>query len=333
VREFGVELAFCAALEAATGSVVARQLGAGVAEPGGRIADVVAVVPGPGFDDRAAITAETIPHPAIESDVGVGRAARPERAIDARPERARAVAGRAVEVGFFERDGPDAVRRACRYPDDWVGGLRGFEIKPDLDRPGALAEQLRTDASLGLFDRTVLVTRSHVTGAHLHRLPDPVGVWRFDPAGVLGDGVAGDDDSPPGVTVVREAAPLPVDEPGIEPLERRGGEREIAVVDPGAKARRRRAIAERAYGSGWRTFDWPDCGACRPTDAATATLPDCAWKGRLVNPARECGPDCPGHEPDGGPSVDTAAERAAASPWMRDPEGRTRRQTGLDAFE
>ncbi|ELK55782.1 hypothetical protein D320_02657, partial [Haloferax sp. BAB-2207] len=59
--EFAFELALCARLEQTTDWLPARQLGASVASPGSRIIDVCAVVPGPGFDDRARITDRAIP--------------------------------------------------------------------------------------------------------------------------------------------------------------------------------------------------------------------------------------------------------------------------------
>jgi len=127
VREFAFELAVCAALEADSDGVVARQLGTHT-----RIVDVVEVRPGPEFDRRTEITPEAIPGPAIESDVGVGRARLPTEAIDLRPGRASAVADRAVDVGFFEaerRGGRRYVRRTTAYPA-WIGGLCAFETNP-----------------------------------------------------------------------------------------------------------------------------------------------------------------------------------------------------------
>jgi hypothetical protein len=319
VREYAFELALCAALEADSDGVVARQLGAR-----GRVLDVVEVRPGPAFDARVELTPDTIPPAAVESDVGVGRARDWRDALDCHPERAREVLDAAVEAGFFaveRHDGRRYVRRTARYPD-WIGGLRAFENKPDLDRPGELKRQLRTDVSLALFDEVVVVTGSYVTGAHLNRLPDPVGVWRFDP-----DGGA--------VTVVREADPLPTDTPGLAIQEWDPGRVDVEPVDADAKARLRRRIAERAYGKGWRPEDLPACGAAaasgpafRPDDA----LPYCGWKERLVEPSRECGPDCGGYEPGDPPAADPDAARADRTGWDPDPDGAVRRQSGLDRF-
>jgi len=314
VREFGFELALCAHLEGE--GVVSRQLGTAV--HGRRVMDVVRVEPGPAFAERVALTPETIPPRAVESDVGPGRARRPAEAFDCPPERARAAAERAVACGFFERErrgGHTHVRQAARYPD-WFDRIVGIENKPDLGRPGALETQLLTDVELGLVDAAVLATASHVTGAHLNRIPEAVGVWEFDPE-------SGD------LTVVREPAPLPVAEPGVEIIERSSARTEVRMVTPPEKARARRRVAERAYGKGWRTYDLP---ACARIDPDAAGLPVCPWKGRIVRPAAECGRACDGHDPAQPPGIDPDALRAARSPWEPDPEGRQRRQTGLDRY-
>ena len=320
MQEFAFELALCASLERdRPDRLYARQLGGAV--HGRRVVDVVAVEPGPEFDDRRALTAETIPPLAVESDVGPGSAVRPAESFDCHPERARAVAERAVEVGYFEReraDGHTAVRATTRYPD-WVDSLVAVENKPDLDSPGDMRDQLRTDVSLGLFDEVVLCTESYVTRAHLNRLPDPVGVWRFDPE-------TGDRE------VVREAAGLPVEEPGIELLDRHAGRTDVRPVTAGEKARLRRRVAERAYGKGWRTYELPGCAQCDPGEGPAPGLPWCTYHGRAVHPAAECGPDCGGYESADPPAVDLAAVRARRGPWDPDPDGFDRRQVGLDRF-
>ncbi len=317
--EFGFELALCAYLEATTDAVVARQLGAAVAAPGSRIADVCLVEPGPGFDERAAITNRALPALAVESDVGVGRAVYWKDAFDCHPDIARRAVDRAVELGFFEserRGGREYVRGATRYPDDWFDGLVGIENKPDLGRPGDLERQLRLDVSLALFDEVYLATESYVTRAHLNRIPEEVGVWRFDPE--LGER-----------EIVREATPLDVSESGIELVDERPLRTDVAVVSAAAKARKRRRIAERAYGKGWRTYDFP---ACRRAGATTDGRPRCEHFGRVVDPGSECGPSCPGFERGDPPAVDTDALRDERSPWVADPSGVRRRQTGLDRF-
>jgi hypothetical protein len=319
VREFPFELALCAHLEAHEQAVVARQIGGGVRAPSNRVIDVLCVEPGPEMDARANLTPETVPDRAIESDVGVGRARDPTEAIEGPPERARRVAERAVEAGFFERAVGGGVRQAARYPDDWFGRLVAIENKPDLGTPGDLQTQLRKDVSLALADEVVLATESYVTGAHLNRIPDAVGVWRFYPE-------TGERE------VVRDAEPLASDAAGVELLDRHPLRSDVAVVPAAEKGRQRRRMAERAYGKGWRVGEFPACAEIEPTTLEGSDgLPYCQWKGRVVNPAN-CGPDCPGHDPADPPDVNPAEARDGRTPWVADPEGKARRQSGLDRF-
>ncbi|WP_299267937.1 DUF5787 family protein [Halorientalis sp.] len=321
MSEFAFEVALCAHVEREREAVVARQLG--TACHGNRVMDTVLIEPGPGFDDRAAITPERIPASAIESAAGPGQARYWKNAFDISPDRAETVVKRAVELGFFERErrnGRTYVRQTARYPDDWYDSLVGIENKPDLGRPGDLETQLRKDVSLGLLDGVVLATESHVTGAHLNRIPDEVGVWRFHPD-------SGERE------VIRPPDPLAPAEAGIDVLDRRTARTDVAVVTAAEKRQQRRRVAERAYGKGWRTYDFPGCAEVEPAERFDrGGLPYCAWKGRFVNPARECGPDCGGYDPADAPAVDAAAERADGQPWDPDPEGRKRRQSGLDRF-
>ena len=315
VREYAFELSLCARVERERDAVVARQLGTAV--HGRRVMDVVLVDPGPDFAARAAITPDRVPPAAIESAVGPGRARFWKEAFDCHPERAREAVEAAVECGFFERErrgGRTYVRQTTRYPDGWFGELVGVENKPDLDRPGALETQLLTDVHLALLDRVVLATASHVTGAHLNRIPDAVGVWEVDPE-------AGSHE------VVRKPATLPAGEPGVEILERGRTRTDVRVATADAKARARRRVAERAYGKGWRP-DLPACARVAPDDG----LPYCPWMGRLVDPGRDCGPACDGHEPADPPAVDREGLRAARTPWEPDPDGRRRRQSRLDRY-
>jgi hypothetical protein len=314
--EYAFELSLCAHLEKRREWVLGRQLGAAVADPGARVVDVCAVVPGPEFDRRAAITSETIPPRAVESDVGPGRAVDPVAAFDCAPPVARRATDRAVEVGFFEaerRGSRRHVRATVRYPD-WIGRLIGIENKPDLGRPGDLERQLRRDAALGLFDAVVLATGSYVTGAHLNRIPESVGVWRFSGAGL---------------TVVRDPTPLDPGAPGVEPLEDHPLRTDVAVVSAEAKASKRRAIAERAYGKGWRPRDYPGCVSMCPTDDGR---PHCVAFDRVVDPGSDCGESCPAFEDADPPAVDREGLRDARTPWVADPEGVRRRQAGLDRF-
>jgi len=319
VREAAFELRLCAHLERRDG-VVARQLGASVGG-GHRVMDVVRVTPGPEFEDRVALSPDTVPPAAVAADTSVAEWRPVTDVVDRPPERARAVAERAADAGFFEwtvRDGTPMVRRAAPYPD-WVGSLVGVENKPDLGTPGDLAAQLRKDVSLGLFDSVVVATESYVTGAHLHRMPDPVGVWRVD------------FDAAEPIEVVREPSPLTPEETGIQVIERRANRTEVRVADAAAKARQRQRIAERAYGKGWRPAAFPDCARVAAAEEAGTPLPDCAFEGRVVAPGADCGPDCPGHERAPAPEYDPDAERERRTAWRAD-AGRAREQSGLDQF-
>jgi len=316
VREFAFELSLCARLEREFEAIVSRQLGAGVR--GGRVIDAVLLAPGPGFEERAAITARTIPPEAVESDAGPGTARYWKEVLDCHPDRADDVVEAAVDCGFFERErrnGRTYVRQTARYPEAWFDRLVGIENKPDLDRPGALETQLLTDVHLALFDEVVLATASHVTGAHLNRIPDPVGVWEFDPE-------AGER------RVVRDPDPLPVEESGVEIIDRTPVRTEIRMATAGEKARARRRLAERAYGKGWR----PAPPACDRVDPDGDGLPYCPYKGRIVEPGRDCGPRCGGHQPADPPAVGRDRLRADRTPWVADPEGRQRRQSHLDRY-
>lgn len=316
--EFRFELALCSALESPD-RVVARQLGAGVTRPGARIVDVCVVTPGAGFDARTALTPDRIPATAIEARVGPGEAVPVADAFDLPPERANAVVDAAVEAGYLERErrnGRPVVRATARYPDDWVGSLTAIENKPDLGTPGELTAQLRYDVALGLFETVVLATASYVTRAHLNRIPDPVGVWRFDPE-------TGERE------VVREPTLLEPDAPGVEIREERSVRTDVALVPPTAKARKRRRIAERAYGKGWR----PDPPACANATVTDDGRPYCTRFDRVVDPGRECGHGCPERDPGDPPALDRGRLRDERTAWVADPDGDgPRRQSGLSRF-
>ncbi|MFB6296718.1 MAG: DUF5787 family protein [Halobacteriales archaeon] len=332
MSEFDFEVRLCARLESrgypgrgaeSAGPIVARQLGGAVHDPGARVVDIVLVDPGPEFEERTAITSDAVPDLAIEADVPVGRAVpRREAFVDlpVSPERQRAVVERAADVGFFERerrDGTEVVRQAAPYPD-WYAGLTAIENKPDLAEPGDLDRQLRFDVALALFDRVVLATRTYVTRAHLNRIPDLVGVWRVREGEI---------------EVVRSAETLEAGGPGTEIVEEQPGRTDIVTITASEKSRVRRRIAERAYGKGFRTYTFPACARIGAAEHHGAGgLPHCSYHGRLVDPASDCGPDCPGHDSAPAPDVDLAAARDRNTPWEADPEGRARRQSGLDHF-
>ena len=318
-REFAFELALCAHLEETTEWILGRQLGAAVDRSGRRIVDVVGVVPGPDFDDRARITDRTIPIRAIESDVGVGTSVPRNRTVRNSSELHDSVVDAAVDAGFFateRHDGREFIRQTARYPDSWFAGLVGIENKPDLGAPGDLARQLRTDVSLGLFEEVVLATESHVTRAHLNRIPEEVGVWRFDPETGRRE-------------EIREATALATGGPGVELVDERPLRTDVALVDSDGKARARTRVAERAYGKGWRTYDLP---ACAHAESTADGRPRCAEFERIVDPSRACGAACPARDPGTRPDVDADELRDERTPWRRDPPGVVRRQAGLDRF-
>lgn len=315
--EYAFELALCAELETSSDGIIARQLGTGVHAPGNRVMDIVLVEPGPAFAHRIGITPEAIPEPAIAAAVGPGRARHWKRAfdtLDMHPEAVRRIIDRAIDVGFFEgerRNGRQYIRQTTRYPD-WFSGLTGIENKPDLGSPGDLEIQLRTDVSLGVLDRVVLATTSYVTGAHLNRIPDSVGVWRYQPGG--------------DIEIIRPAQGVATDDYGIEILDTHTGRTDIAIITPAQKERCRRRVAERAYAKGWQPARYPPCARLDPTWGG---VPQCTFYEKIVH-HRKCGPDCPGFT--AGEPADRRSLREANSPWCGSVVGTARRQAGLDAF-
>ena len=319
MREYAFELRLCARLEARAPGTVARQVGASVG--GERVMDSVVVTPGPAFDERTVITPDTIPPSVIEA--GVSRRWTPVTdAFAGPPGRARSLAERGVESEFLERErrnGTDCVRAVARYPD-WFDELVGFEHKPDLGSPGDLYTQLRKDASLALLDSVVLTTESYVTGAHLNRIPPEIGVWRVD----------FECEEP--IEVVREPTELDADGPGLQIESREAGKSDVRPVTSEEKARQRRRVAERAYGKGWRPR-FPACARVEQGEEAGATLPFCPWKGRVVNPNADCGPDCAGFEEGAPPETDPTGERAERTDWVADPDGARTEQARLGGWE
>ncbi len=314
--EYAFELALCATLEQSE-RVVSRQHGGAVVAAGSRIVDICLLEPGPEFDDRAAITDQTIPAPAIEADIGPGEAIPAREAFDIRPDRRADIVERACEVGYLTRErrgGTPLVRATTRYPDDWFGRLVAIENKPDLDRAGDLQSQLRFDDTLGLFDAVVLATESYVTRAHLNRIPDRVGVWRFDPD-------TGERD------VIRQAVPRKPNTRGVEIRDEQPLQTDIAIVSGEAKRRRRRRIAERVYGQGWR----PTPPACSRVHLTEDGRPFCEAFDRVVDPGSDC-PGCEARRPADPPDNDHRQLRANRTAWRPNPTGTATQQSGLGQF-
>jgi len=325
VQEYGFELALAAHLETERAGIVSRQLGTAVF--GRRIMDIVCVTPGPEFADRVQLTGQTIPSAAIESDIGPGRFRFIQDGFDVAPDHARAIVERAAACGFFEtqrRRGRTYVRQTTRYPD-WFDQLVGIENKPDLSRPGDLETQLLSDVALSLLDTVILATESYVTRAHENRIPDEVGIWRFDPE--TGERV-----------VIREPTQLPTREGGVDILERSSARTAVRMVSPTEKVQARRRIAERAYGKGWRTYEFPGCSQLDPGNDGLpktqreAALPYCQWHDRIVHPTSECGPACPGYRSAAPPDIDCESIRESKTAWVNEPAGCQRTQSGLDQF-
>ncbi|WP_394294973.1 DUF5787 family protein [Haloquadratum walsbyi] len=319
-EEFAFELALCSYLETTTEWVLSRQLGAAAVNPGRRIIDICGVVPGSSFDTRSMITDERIPERAIAGPAGVGTSVRRSDAVDASPQTTKAVIEQALAADFFtieHHNGYEHIRQTTRYPTEWFDRIIGIENKPDLKRPGELTRQLQVDISLGLFDAVILATKTHVTRAHLNRIPDAVGVWQFNP----------DTDNR---TIIRQPAELATGTPGIELGSDQSDHTEIHPVSSKEKTRARRRIAERAYGKGWRNYTLPSCAHAetQPDGRPYCTEFDC-----VINPAQSCDTECPAHTHAEPPQYNKAKVRDARSPWNHDPPGARYRQSGLDRFK
>ena len=207
---------------------------------------------------------------------------------------------RAADRGVVEtrRDGNRIqLRRRWPYPD-WVRRVVAVENKPDLDASAArdLAPQLERDVAMGLADEVWLATTAtgeHVEPALLEDLPPEAGILALDHAA---------DDA----EVLWFPRSLAVEGPGTRIVERpSGGDRDRSAarfeyVDPGWKREKRLALAERAYGRGWRSYldaMRPDCRHFELRRAGRALRPHCAAKGRAQTSA-ECAGSCPEFSPE-----------------------------------
>jgi len=178
------------------------------------------------------------------------------------------------------------IRRKRPYPD-WVRRIIAIENKPDLDASAAaaLTDQLTHDVDAGLADEVWLATSrtgASVEPALLRKFPVDVGVLTFDFTDRRGAAVEADD---------ANVDWLP------SSLDTGAGS---DVFDAAEKARRRRWIAERAYGKGWRSITEtmrPDCRHYELRRAGRGLVPSCAAKGRCQTEA-ECGSRCGAFEPE-----------------------------------
>ncbi|WP_318569600.1 DUF5787 family protein [Salinigranum marinum] len=178
----------------------------------------------------------------------------------------RAAARDAVETR--RRGNRIELRRVAPYPD-WISRIVAVENKPDLDASAAraLASQIRYDVDCGLLDEVWVATR------------------------------ATDDPVPP---VLLEEFPVEAGVLAVDPLD---GAAEVlwhpSTLSP-ADHDRRRVIAERAYGRGWRSYAdamRPDCRGFELREVGETFVPFCAAKGRCQTGA-ECSGSCPSFEPE-----------------------------------
>ena len=213
----------------------------------------------------------------------------------------RAAVHRAAARGVVEkrRDGNRIqIRRIAPYPE-WAARVVAIENKPDLDAAAAraLADQLAHDVESGLADEVWVATAATddaVAPALFEDLPVEAGILAFD--------FAGD----PTARVEWHASRLDAggDDAGGDDADgdTDGGD-DGPRLDHGADptlAGTRREIAERAYGSGWRSYldtVRPDCRHFELRKAGGARLPWCAAKEHHQTGA-ECSGSCPAFEPE-----------------------------------
>lgn len=165
------------------------------------------------------------------------------------------------------------IRRIAPYPD-WVGRIVAIENKPDLDASAAraLADQLEHDVETALADEVwvaTVATEETVEPPLLEDLPVEAGVLALA------------FDGEPTATVAWHPATLD-----------RTSDDETTD--------KRLEIAERAYGSGWRSYVEtmrPDCRWFELRDRAGAFVPWCVAKGRHQT-GSECSGSCSEFQPE-----------------------------------
>ena len=219
----------------------------------------------------------------------------------------RAAVHRAAARGVVEtrRDGNRIqIRRVAPYPE-WVDRIVAIENKPDLDASAAraLADQLAHDVESGLADEVWVATADTddaVAPALFEDLPVEVGILAFDFEGDATAEVEWHASRLDGGRDGRDGGPA-VDDGGGDGVETDAAD--ATPLEHGAEtalAATRREIAERAYGSGWRSYVdtmRPDCRHFQLRRAGGARLPWCAAKGRHQTGV-ECSGSCPEFEPE-----------------------------------
>ncbi|AXG10836.1 DUF5787 family protein [Haloplanus rubicundus] len=192
----------------------------------------------------------------------------------------RAAVHRADARGIVEtrrRGNRIEIRRIAPYPD-WVRRIVAVENKPDLDASAAraLADQLDHDVHTALADEVWVATAATgatVEPALLEDLPVEAGVLALDFAG-------------PEATVAWHPATLDPTSDTSMPADE--------------KADKRLEIAERAYGSGWRSYVETmrsDCRWFELRDRADAFVPWCVAKS-CHQTAAACSGSCPEFQPE-----------------------------------
>jgi hypothetical protein len=210
---------------------------------------------------------------------------------------------RASDRGLVEtrtRGGRVQLRRRWPYPD-WVDRVIAIENKPDLAASAArdLSAQLRQDVALALADEVWVATAETddpVSPILLEDVPVEAGMLTISPGERGADAAA----------VAWQPRSLPVTEPGTRILENPAPDGHGAsaarfeYADPDWKARKRLAIAERAYERGWRAYVdsmRPDCRYFRLAPERAVARPHCEAKA-CNQTAGECRESCPEFEPE-----------------------------------
>jgi hypothetical protein len=170
------------------------------------------------------------------------------------------------------------IRQIAPYPD-WVRRIVAIENKPDLtaSAAGALADQLTHDVETALADEVWVATAATgqtVEPVLLEDLPVEAGVLVVDAEGDV-----------PEARVAWLPAALDTSSSSLTGSARRD---------------KRLELAERAYGSGWRSYVdtmRPDCRWFELREHATAAVPWCAEKA-CHQTAAECSGSCSGFQPE-----------------------------------
>jgi len=210
---------------------------------------------------------------------------------------------RAADRGLIDRrrsGNKIQLRRKYEYPD-WIHRIIAIENKPDLDASAArnLLAQIERDVALGLADEVWIATEAtdeRIEPVLLEDVPVEAGILTIDRG-----------DRGPAVANVRwQPRLLTPNDPGTRILDRPdGGGYDASAcrfeyADPDWKAGKRRAIAERAYERGWRSYAEsmrPDCRHFELEPTESVARPYCRAKGCAQTP-NQCGSSCPEFEPE-----------------------------------